>query len=106
VFPGFRAQGKNQGMPPDDWPPVSAGFQGRWCSLLTSASRACCCLARPAVVVLIPPASGRPHRTDLLLCRHHYRASRQALAAAGAVVLDPDDALPGSRAAQLEAQRA
>jgi hypothetical protein len=106
VFPSFpHAQGKQQGVPPDDWPPVSAGFQSGWRSLLTSASRACCCPARPAVVVLMPSAPGRPHRTDLLLCRHHYRVSRQALAAAGAVVLDPDDAPVGSRAAQLEAQR-
>ena len=36
-----------------------------------------------------PAAAGptaRPHETDLLLCGHHYRASRTALAAAGAVV--------------------
>lgn len=49
------------------------------------AERACCCSARPAVIVLVPPSPGRPHQTDLLLCGHHYRASRQGLGAAGAV---------------------
>jgi hypothetical protein len=42
------------------------------------------------VVAFIPASPGRPHRTDLLLCGHHYRASRQALAAAGAPVVDLD----------------
>jgi len=51
------------------------------------ARRACCCLATPAVVAVMPPAAGRPHHTDLLLCGHHYRAGRPALAAAGAVVM-------------------
>ncbi len=52
------------------------------------AGRACCCPAKPAVIAVIPPAPGRPHPTDLLLCRHHCRVSREALQAAGAVVLD------------------
>ena len=47
---------------------------------------ACCCPARPAVRVVMPAAATRPHRTELLLCGHHYRASRQALAAASATV--------------------
>jgi len=51
------------------------------------AERACCCSARPAVVAVMPPVSGRPHETDLLLCAHHYRASRQALERAGAAVM-------------------
>jgi hypothetical protein len=49
-------------------------------------SLACCCPARAMVQVVMPPISARPHETDLLLCGHHYRASRIALAAAGAVV--------------------
>lgn len=70
------------------------------------ASRSCCCPSHPAVIVLMPPAKGRPHTTDLLLCGHHYRASRRALAAAGATVTDLDglpvtgdwpDAAPGRR---------
>jgi hypothetical protein len=50
--------------------------------------RACCCPARPVVRVLMPPTPARPHPVDLLLCGHHYRVSRAALAAAGAVVFD------------------
>jgi hypothetical protein len=48
--------------------------------------RACCCTAPPAVIVLMQPAAGRAHYTDLRLCMHHYRASRDRLAALGAVV--------------------
>ena len=44
--------------------------------------------ARPAVRVLISPAPARPHSADLLLCGHHYQASRAALAAAGAMIMD------------------
>jgi hypothetical protein len=57
-------------------------------SAVRRAGRSCCCSAKPLVVALIPPAPGRPHPTDLLLCGHHYRASRAALAAAGAIVMD------------------
>jgi hypothetical protein len=34
----------------------------------------------------MPARPARPRPTDLLLCGHHYRVSRQALAAASAVV--------------------
>lgn len=57
---------------------------------LRKAARACCCPAQPAVMVVIPPTPGREHRTDLLLCMHHFRVSREALTAAGAMVLGPD----------------
>ena len=50
--------------------------------------QACCCPALPAVRVLMPPTADRPHPTDLLLCGHHYRASRDALAAANAAIQD------------------
>jgi len=65
--------------------------------------RACCCSARPAVVAVIPPGASRTAPTDLLLCGHHYRLSRPALAAKGAIVLDldgyplPAGTWPGSR---------
>lgn len=36
----------------------------------------------------MPPGSGRQAATDLLLCGHHYRASKAALAAAGATIQD------------------
>jgi hypothetical protein len=50
--------------------------------------RACCCPAKPAVIAIMPPKRGQKQPIDLLLCGHHYRASRKALAAAGATVLD------------------
>ncbi len=47
---------------------------------------ACCCPATPVVRVVMPPTPTRPHPTDLLLCGHHYRVSRQKLAALNATV--------------------
>ena len=58
------------------------------------AGRACCCAAKAAVCVRMPPGPSRPHSTELLLCGHHYRVSRQVLAVAGAVVRE----LPGTPA--------
>ena len=49
-------------------------------------SPACCCPAMPVVRVVMPPTAARPHPTDLLLCSHHYRVSRQRLAALNATV--------------------
>jgi hypothetical protein len=72
-------------VPHDPAGPASGSFDWRAAS---RAGRACCCIARPAVIVLIPPTADRPHQTDLLLCGHHYRTSKQALAAANATVLD------------------
>jgi hypothetical protein len=54
-------------------------------SLPVVQERACCCPSHPTVLVVMPPTAARPHETDLLLCGHHYRASRDALAAAHAV---------------------
>jgi hypothetical protein len=48
------------------------------------------------VVALIPASPGRPHQTDLLLCGHHYRISKQALAAVGATVLDLNGVPPAA----------
>jgi len=48
--------------------------------------QACCCVARAVVRVIMPPTAGRPHETELLMCGHHYRASRAALSAAHASV--------------------
>jgi hypothetical protein len=66
------------------------------CTLAASPAglpgRACCCPAKAAVRVIMPSAPGRPGETDLLLCGHHYLASRQALSAAGADVRE----LPGT----------
>ena len=49
---------------------------------------ACCCPANPVVRVIMPATAARPHRTELLLCGHHYRVSRSALAAANATVTE------------------
>jgi hypothetical protein len=49
-------------------------------------TRACCCPARPMFKILMPPTAARPRPVDLWLCGHHYQASQQSLAAAGARV--------------------
>ena len=59
------------------------------------AARACCCPAQPVVRVIMPPTAERRHSVDLLLCGHHYRVSRRALAAARARIED----LPGKAGA-------
>ena len=48
--------------------------------------RACCCPAWPVVRAIMPPTAERRHSVDLLLCGHHYRVCRRALAAAGASI--------------------
>jgi len=63
---------------------------------------ACCCPASPVVRVIMPPAAGRPHSVDLLLCGHHYRVSRRALDAAGALVLPLPGKADAAEAALLE----
>jgi len=68
--------------------PVESGYS------FWTAERACCCPAKPAVVAVLPPAPGRDHETDLLLCGHHYRESRRALEAAGAIVMAEDGPAP------------
>lgn len=59
---------------------------------LAVTDRACCCPAMSVVRVVLPPTLVRPHPTDLLLCGHHYRVSRQRLAALNATV----ERLPGA----------
>jgi hypothetical protein len=67
----------------------------------SASGQACCCVAWAVVRVVIPPTAARPHETELLLCGHHYRASRAALAAAHAAVSqlperdDPNAWFPG-----------
>ncbi len=50
----------------------------------------------------MPPTAARPHPVDLLLCGHHYRVSRDALAAADAVVFDETGAIVGTRVSDRE----
>ena len=64
---------------------VSDGDAGVSADSAGLAGRACCCTAGAAVRVTMPPGPSRQHSTELLLCGHHYRVSRQALAVAGAV---------------------
>ena len=74
-------------------------------SLPTSSfrpDRACCCPARPVVRVIMPPTAERRHSVDLLLCGHHYRVSRRALAAAGARVEDLPGKVGAAEAALLK----
>ena len=78
----------------DDWP-----------GLRRSVDRSCCCPAMPVVRVLIPPTSLRPRYVDLLLCRHHYRMSRAALAAVGAVAIDETGAILEPASTSIEACR-
>jgi hypothetical protein len=49
----------------------------------------------------MPATAARPHPTDLLLCGHHYRVSRHALAEAGATVTVLPGLAGGERAALL-----
>jgi hypothetical protein len=82
MFPHISSDGSALGF---GRPPLDETLAG------SRQDRACCCPAQPVVRVIMPPAPGRPHSVDLLLCGHHYRVSRQALAAAGARV----ENLPG-----------
>lgn len=68
------------------------------------ANQACCCPAKAVVRVTMPPAAARPRETDLLLCGHHYRVSRHALAAASATVRGLADT-PRDIAARIELDR-
>ena len=61
---------------------------------------ACCCPAMPVVRVVMPPTAARPREAELLLCGHHYRVSRKALAAANATVTGLPG-IPGSSLAAL-----
>jgi hypothetical protein len=74
--PSARKDARVATRPPDDAIP----------SREVAGTLACCCPAWAMVQVVMPPTPARPYETDLLLCGHHYRASRTALAAAGAVV--------------------
>ena len=55
----------------------------------------------PVVRVVMPPTAARPQPTDLLLCGHHYRVSRQKLAALNATV-QKLPGIPGDAVALFE----
>lgn len=72
------------------------------------AGPACCCPANPVLRVVMPATATRPHRTELLLCGHHYRVSRQALAAAKATateLLGPEGNPPAALLPDFHAPR-
>src|SRR5271169_4017591 len=94
-FPYTGADGSapGSGRPQDDILPNSSAWR---------EDRACCCPAYPVVRVVMPPTAERRHSVDLLLCGHHYRVSRQALAAAGARIEDLPGRPGAARAALLE----
>jgi hypothetical protein len=54
------------------------------------------------VRAIMPPTPDRPHPVDLLLCGHHYRVSRQALAAAGADIYSVPGKAEAAAAALLD----
>lgn len=87
MSPDLARRSAARSDPADHEQPAAAVLAIDWCAL-RNTSRACCCPAEPAVVAVMPPAAGRDHPTDLLLCAHHYRASRVALRRAGADVFD------------------
>jgi hypothetical protein len=76
--PGAAADRPPRSQAPDD--------AVAWIKHAATAERACCCPSRPVAVAVFPPQPGRPRPVDLLLCGHHYRESRAALAAAGATI--------------------
>jgi hypothetical protein len=83
--PMFPYTSSHGGAPGFGSPPLDQILSG------PREDRACCCPGQPVVRVIMPPVPGRPHSVDLLLCGHHYRVSRQVMAAAGARV----ENLPG-----------
>jgi hypothetical protein len=64
-----------------------------WSWPLAFAERACCCAAKPGLLAVMPPTTVRNYPVDLLLCHHHFKASRVALRAAGAIVYDENGTL-------------
>jgi hypothetical protein len=89
MHPSFTGRGTDQAEPSSsqEAPQPAHSPSIDW-NAARRAGRACCCTARPVAIAVMPPTPNRPHPTDLLLCGHHYRLSRQGLAAAGATVLD------------------
>lgn len=71
--------------------PIEVG-RGRWLR-----EQACCCASRPTFRVVMPASVDRTRPVDLLLCGHHYHASRERLATLGASVYDRSDSLIASR---------
>jgi hypothetical protein len=76
-------------VPADSPGPWAAAFCLDW-RAARRAERSCCCPAKPRVIAILPPTADRSQPADLLLCWHHYRASRQAILAADAMLVGID----------------
>jgi hypothetical protein len=79
--------------------PEAPGGAGLASDALPAPDRACCCTAKPMVKVIMPVTAARPQPVDLWLCGHHWRASCEVLAAAGASAHQmgvPDAGTPGA----------
>jgi hypothetical protein len=61
---------------------------GSWRGGFDPTDRSCCCQAAPQVKIVLPAGVGRRLPTDLLLCAHHFRLSREVLSAMGAAAYD------------------
>lgn len=81
--------------PASDWQPLEP---------LPTTQPACCCSAHPVVQVLIPSAVPGREPADLLMCGHHFRASREALEVAGAAAFDADGGLVLPRSWEPDAE--
>jgi hypothetical protein len=67
-------------------------------SPVSPSGRACCCPAAPAFQVVLPSDAEGRYGDEILLCRHHLRASRMRLDDLGAAVYDASGwpvSLPG-----------
>jgi hypothetical protein len=60
---------------------------------ISPGASACCCPALASIRVVIGAHGQRDHATELLLCGHHYRQSREDLARARATAYDREGTL-------------
>ena len=98
--PRFPHTGADSGAPESGAPPQDDILPD---SSVWLEDRACCCPGQPVVRVIMPPTPERRNSVDLLLCGHHYRVSRQALAAARARIENMPGKADAAAAALLEA---
>lgn len=50
--------------------------------------RADCCIAKAAYLVVLPATTQRPRPSELFLCGHHFRATKQGLRRSNATAFD------------------
>lgn len=103
--------GRTPGRPVRTWgasAATGAGVEtapvGRRAPLMV-IDRACCCPTAACVRVVLPATAARRHETELLLCAHHYRRSRAALAELGGQAFDRHGALLAGTAPLFAAER-